>query len=109
MGILFIDAGAGTCPCAGTAPSAASPPCWRAAGAVRGSDRSEHRYPSRTVRNVATRATVENGSVTSVAFRNVPSFILLGDGRGSQVWGCPFDVAYGGNTYAIADAAFSRP
>ena len=23
---------AGTCPCAGTAPSAASPPCWRAAG-----------------------------------------------------------------------------
>lgn len=31
MGILFIDAG-GHMPMCGTAPSAASPPCWKAAG-----------------------------------------------------------------------------
>ncbi len=56
---------------------------------------------------VRTRATVENGRVKSVTFRNVPSFLFCSDvvdvpGAGPV----PFDVAYGGNTYAIADAKY---
>ena len=56
---------------------------------------------------VRTRATVENGSVTSVAFRNVPSFLFCsGTIEVPGIGAVPFDVAYGGNTYAIADAAY---
>lgn len=56
---------------------------------------------------VRTRATVENGSVTSVAFRNVPSFLFCsGTVEVPGIGAVPFDVAYGGNTYAIADAAY---
>jgi trans-L-3-hydroxyproline dehydratase len=49
----------------------------------------------------------EQGVVTSVSFRNVPSFVLYKD-QFLQVPGLgrvPYDVAYGGAFYAIVDAA----
>ncbi len=56
---------------------------------------------------VTARAAVEKGSVTSVAFTNVPSFVLLAD-RTVQVPGLGavrYDVAFGGAFYAFVDAA----
>ena len=45
--------------------------------------------------------------MTSVAFRNVPSFLFCsGTIEVPGIGAVPFDVAYGGNTYAIADAAY---
>ncbi len=46
-------------------------------------------------------ATVRDGDVTSVRFRNVPSFVLR---RGVEVAGCTVDIAFGGAFYAIAPA-----
>ena len=56
---------------------------------------------------VTAKARVEAGRVTSVAFTNVPSFVLLAD-REVQVPGLGSvrcDVAYGGAFYAYVDAA----
>ena len=56
---------------------------------------------------VTARAKMEGGRVTSVAFANVPSFVLLAD-RTVQVPGLGtvrYDVAYGGAFYAYVDAA----
>jgi proline racemase len=56
---------------------------------------------------VTARALVENGRVTSVAFTNVPSFVLLAD-RTIQVPGLGpvrYDVAFGGAFYAFVEAA----
>lgn len=55
---------------------------------------------------VRTKAYIENGRVVRVTFRNVPSFLYRSGvvdvpGYGSV----PYDVAFGGNTYAITDAA----
>ena len=55
---------------------------------------------------IEARATVERGCVTSVVFRNVPSFVYL-ENRYVEVsgWGSVrFDVAYGGAFYAIVEA-----
>jgi proline racemase len=46
-------------------------------------------------------ATVREGDVTAVRFRNVPSFVLQ---RGTAAAGCVVDVAFGGAFYAIAPA-----
>lgn len=46
-------------------------------------------------------ATVTDGNVTSVRFRNVPAFVLR---RGVEAAGCRVDVAFGGAFYAIAPA-----
>ena len=56
---------------------------------------------------VHTEATVENGCVTGVAFRNVPSFLFCSGTVEVPGFGpVPYDVAYGGNTYAITDAKY---
>jgi proline racemase len=49
-----------------------------------------------------TRALVRAGRVESVAFRNVPAFVLR---RQVKVAGCSVDVAFGGAFYAIAQSA----
>jgi proline racemase len=46
-------------------------------------------------------ATVREGDVAAVRFRNVPSFVLR---RGVEAAGCTVDVAFGGAFYAIAPA-----
>ncbi len=56
---------------------------------------------------VRTKAYIENGKVVKVAFMGVPSFLFTSgtvevEGYGSV----PFDMAYGGNSYAIADAKY---
>lgn len=56
---------------------------------------------------VRTRAFVENGRVTSVAFRNVPSFHYASGTVDLPGYGSvPYDVAFGGNTYALTDAKY---
>ena len=55
---------------------------------------------------VVARGKMEGGRVTSVAFTNVPSFVLLAD-QAVQVQGLGtvrYDVAYGGAFYAYVDA-----
>ncbi|WP_027188456.1 proline racemase family protein [Desulfovibrio cuneatus] len=55
---------------------------------------------------VRTRALVENGRVKQVTFRNVPSFLYRSGTVEVPGFGpVPYDVAFGGNTYAITDAA----
>ncbi len=49
-------------------------------------------------------ATVRDGDVTGVRFRNVPSFVLR---RGVEAAGSVVDVAFGGAFYAIAPAPVS--
>src|SRR6185295_15240076 len=51
---------------------------------------------------VRVRVAVENGRATSVTLRNVPSFLLA---RDREVGGVPYDMAYGGNFYALIEAA----
>jgi proline racemase len=51
---------------------------------------------------VEARVRVEGGKATSVTLRNVPSFVHELDGEAA---GIPYDMAFGGNFYAIADAA----
>ena len=51
---------------------------------------------------VEARAQVADGKATSVTIRNVPSFVHELDG---EVDGVHYDMAFGGNFYAIADAA----
>jgi proline racemase len=46
-------------------------------------------------------ATVRDGDVTGVRFRNVPAFVLR---RGVRVEGCVVDLAFGGAFYALAPA-----
>lgn len=54
---------------------------------------------------VRTRATIENGRVTQVTFRNVASFLYKSGEVDVPGFGkVPYDVAFGGNTYAITDA-----
>ena len=54
---------------------------------------------------VRTRAYVENGRVVRVTFRNVPSFLYRSGVVDVPGYGkIPYDVAFGGNTYAITDA-----
>ena len=55
---------------------------------------------------VHARVELANGVATSVAFRNVPSFVLLKNKRVDVpgVGRVRFDVAYGGAFYAIVDA-----
>ena len=51
---------------------------------------------------VEARVRVADGRATSVTIRNVPSFVHELDG---QAGGIRYDMAFGGNFYAIADAA----
>jgi proline racemase len=51
---------------------------------------------------VEVRVAVEGGRARSVTLRNVPAFLLA---RDRKALGVPYDMAYGGNFYAIADAA----
>jgi proline racemase len=51
---------------------------------------------------VEARVRVEDGRAKSVSLRNVPSFLHATDGEAA---GVRYDMAYGGNFYAIADAA----
>jgi proline racemase len=51
---------------------------------------------------VEARVQVEDGCARSVTLRNVPSFVYELDGEAS---GVSYDMAFGGNFYAIADAA----
>ncbi len=50
---------------------------------------------------VVARVRVRGGTVQSVAFRNVPSFVVA---RGVPAGGGEVDVAYGGAIYAFAPA-----
>lgn len=50
---------------------------------------------------VVARVSTRGGAVQSVAFRNVPSFVI---GRGVAAGGAEVDVAYGGAIYAFAPA-----
>ena len=55
---------------------------------------------------VRTRATVKDGRVTRVTFRNVPSFLYRSGTVDVPGYGkVPYDVAFGGNTYALTDAS----
>lgn len=55
---------------------------------------------------VRTRAEVKNGRVVRVTFRNVPSFLYRSGVVDVPGYGkIPYDVAFGGNTYALTDAA----
>jgi proline racemase len=51
---------------------------------------------------VEARVQVEDGRAKSVTLRNVPSFLHATD---AEAGGVRYDMAYGGNFYAIADAA----
>jgi proline racemase len=51
---------------------------------------------------VEARVRVEDGRARSVTLRNVPSFLHAQD---AEAGGVRYDMAYGGNFYAIADAA----
>ncbi len=54
---------------------------------------------------VKARAYIENGSVKSVAFRNVPSFLFVSDEISTLLgYNVQVDIAYGGNSFAIVDA-----
>lgn len=54
---------------------------------------------------VRTRAKIENGRVVQVTFRNVPSFLFRSGTVDVPGYGkVPYDVAFGGNTYALTDA-----
>lgn len=56
---------------------------------------------------VRTKAYIENGRVVRVAFRNVASFLFASGTVDVPGYGTvPYDVAYGGNSYAITDAKF---
>jgi proline racemase len=44
---------------------------------------------------------VEDGRATGVTLRNVPSFLLA---RDREIEGVPYDMAYGGNFYALVEA-----
>jgi proline racemase len=51
---------------------------------------------------VEARVAVRDGRATAVTLRNVPAFVHA---TGAQAVGVRYDMAYGGNFYAIADAA----
>ena len=51
---------------------------------------------------VRVRVAVEDGRATSVTLRNVPSFLLA---RDREIGGVPYDMAYGGNFYALVEAS----
>lgn len=54
---------------------------------------------------ISTKAYIENGRVKRVAFRNVPSFQYASGVVDVPGYGeIPYDVAFGGNTYAITNA-----
>ena len=58
---------------------------------------------------VRTKAYTENGRVVKVTFRNVPSFLYCSGVVDVPEYGkIPYDVAFGGNTYAIADAKYLK-
>ena len=51
---------------------------------------------------VHARVAVEGGRVQGVTLRNVPSFLLA---RDREIAGVPYDMAYGGNFYALVEAS----
>jgi proline racemase len=51
---------------------------------------------------VRVRVAVQDGRATAVTLRNVPSFLLA---RDREIDGVPYDMAYGGNFYALVDAS----
>ena len=51
---------------------------------------------------VRVRVAVEDGRATAVTLRNVPSFLLA---RDREIDGVPYDMAYGGNFYALVEAS----
>src|SRR5688500_14456515 len=51
---------------------------------------------------VRVRVAVEDGRATAVTLRNVPSFLLA---RDREVDGVPYDMAFGGNFYALVEAS----
>jgi proline racemase len=51
---------------------------------------------------VRVRVAVESGRATAVTLRNVPSFLLA---RDREIDGVPYDMAYGGNFYALVEAS----
>ncbi len=51
---------------------------------------------------VRVRVAVEGGRATAVTLRNVPSFLLA---RDREIDGVPYDMAYGGNFYALVEAS----
>ena len=51
---------------------------------------------------VRVRVAVEDGRATGVTLRNVPSFLLE---RDREIVGVPYDMAFGGNFYALIEAA----
>ena len=51
---------------------------------------------------VRVRVAVQDGRATGVTLRNVPSFLLA---RDREIGGVPYDMAYGGNFYALVEAS----
>jgi proline racemase len=51
---------------------------------------------------VRVRVAVQDGRATAVTLRNVPSFLLASD---REIDGVPYDMAYGGNFYALVEAS----
>ncbi len=105
MGILFIDAG-GFMPMCGHSTIGA-------VTAMLESGRipicaAEHNVILDTPAGlVHTRVHLESTRVRRVAFRNVPSFLFAQGSVDVEHYGAiPYDVAYGGNTYAMTDARY---
>ncbi|RBL90367.1 proline racemase family protein [Chitinophaga flava] len=71
--------------------------------------KKEGRNPELTINvpagKIFAHATMENGKVSNVAFRNVPSFLYLSDQEimVPGIGNVKFDVAYGGAFYAFVD------
>lgn len=105
MGILFIDAG-GYMPMCGHSTIG----CVTAmleSGRVRITGEVTEVNIDTPAGLVRTKAAIENGRVKSVAFKNIPSFLFCsGEVDVPGAGKVPFDVAYGGNTYAIADSKY---
>ncbi len=104
MGILFIDAG-GHMPMCGHS-TIGSVTAMLESGKVPMEDGPITKVNIDTPAGlVRTEATIENGRVKRVAFRGVPSFLFKSGTVEVPGYGrVPYDVAYGGNTYALTDA-----
>lgn len=103
MGVLFIDAG-GIMPMCGHS-TIGSITAMLESGTIPITGDSQDVAIDTAAGLVRTRVEIKNGKVTQVTFRNIPSFLFCSGEVEVEGFGkVPYDVAYGGNTYAITDA-----
>ncbi len=104
MGVLFIDAG-GFMPMCGHS-TIGSITAMLESGRIPMEGAEQNVNIDTAAGLVRTKVSIENHRVTKVAFRNVPSFLYAQGYVDVEGYGSiPYDVSYGGNTYAITDAS----